>query len=53
MRKTLWPSPPGEARNLRFPHDGFFLDAANDLQKYDACLQQNKCFGLSLLFDLL
>lgn len=53
MRATLWPYP-GEPRNLRIPHDNYFIDGANDLQKWNKCLQADNISvfpACSLYFD--
>lgn len=41
MRSQIWPSPPGEPRNLRAAHDKFFLEAMVEAQKWVQCLREN------------
>lgn len=38
LRKTLWPA--GEAKNLRDPHDRWFMLAMMEIQKFCPCVQQ-------------
>lgn len=39
LARILWPS--GEPRNLRVPHDSFFVSAMQDLQKWVVCNREN------------
>ncbi len=41
LRSEVWPSPPGEPRNLRAAHDKFFLEAMVEAQKWVHCLREN------------
>lgn len=41
LRGEIFPSPPGEPRNLRAAHDKYFLEAMVEAQKWVHCLREN------------